>query len=542
MVNALKTYMKAEKDATNGTSQTKKAAKGQKKNNAGGYSFVVDDTNRLTRFLVLGTEGGTYYVGQRDLTKQNVDFIVKMIEKDEAKVLEILTDVSDNARAPKNSYALFVLALVFKHGTDKKAATEALVKVARTGTHLFEFVSYLKGLGGLGRSKQRAISNWYLSKTPDQVAFQAVKYRSRNGFTHADLFKLSHPRGFDKELGNWILGKEFGEVPAVIVAYERASKAASLKDAKAVIESFPQIPWEAFPTSLHNEAGFWKALFATGNFGATALLRNVTRWAKLGLFNDVQFAGDVAKALADPKAIAEGRLHPVQYLNALFIYTKGAPSREAGYYGYGLNRTKNWTVNAKVAGALEKGYYAAFKNITPSGKRTMISLDLSASMTWGAPAGIVGLDYREAAGAMAQVTVRTEDYVVVNGFTSGRGALTNLDITDTDSIEDVIRKISNKHAGGTDCSAPIVHALEKGLKIDTFIIYTDNDTWAGMIHPHEALKNYRAKTGIDAKLIVVGLSGDKFSIADPSDTGMLDVVGFDSAAPGVMADFSAGRL
>jgi len=542
MANALKTHMKTEADKTVGTAQVKKAAKGQKKNNAGGYSFVASDVSRLTRFLVLGTDGGTYYVNERDLTKKNADFVVKMIEKDEATVVKTLVEVSDEARAPKNSYALFVLALVFRHGTDKKAAADALVKVARTGTHLFEFVSYLKGMGGLGRSKQRAIANWYTSKSVDQVAFQAVKYRSRNGFTHADLFKLSHPVGFDRELGNFILGKEYGEVPEIIAAYDKASKATSLGEAKAVIKSFPRIPWEAFPTSLHNEAGFWKALFKTGNFGATALLRNVTRWAKLELFDDVEFAGDVAKALADPEAIRKGRLHPVQYLNALFIYTKGAPSREAGYYGYGLNRTKNWTVNAKVAGALEKGYYAAFKNITPSGKRTMISLDLSASMTWGAPAGIVGLDYREAAGAMAQVTVRTEDYVVVNGFTSGRGALTHLDITDTDSIETVIRKISNKQAGGTDCSAPIVHALERGLKIDTFIIYTDNDTWAGRIHPHEALKNYRAKTGIDAKLIVVGLSGDRFTIADPSDTGMLDVVGFDSAAPSVMADFSAGRL
>jgi 60 kDa SS-A/Ro ribonucleoprotein len=31
-----------------------------------------------------------------------------------------------------------------------------------------------------------------------------------------------------------------------------------------------------------------------------------------------------------------------------------------------------------------------------------------------------------------------------------------------------------------------------------------------------------------------------FSIADPSDPGMLDVVGFDAAAPQVMADFARG--
>jgi 60 kDa SS-A/Ro ribonucleoprotein len=535
---ALKSYMKTEQDKTLGTAQVKKAAKGQKKNNAGGYTFVVNDVNRLTRFLVLGTEGGTFYVGQRDLTKQNVDFIVKMIKKDEASVLNTVVSVSDEARAPKNSYALFVLALVFKHGADKKAASDALVKVARTGTHLFEFVSYLKGLGGLGRSKQRAIANWYLTKTPEQVAFQAVKYRSRNGFTHADLFKLSHPVGFDKEVGNFILGREYGDVPEIISAYAQAAKATSLKDAKAVIESFPKIPWEAFPTSLHSEAGFWKALFKTGNFGATALLRNVTRWAKLGLFDDVQFAGDVAKALADPKAIAKGRLHPVQYLNALFIYQKGRLADNDGWGG-GHRVANGWKVNAKIAGALEKGYYAAFKNIEPSGKRTMVSVDVSGSMTWGAPAGIVGLNYLEAAAAMAQVTVRTEDYVVVNAFSH---RLVNVDISDADSLDQVITKFRRVSMGSTNVSAPIEYAINNNLEIDTFVVYTDNETYSGRRHPHEALKAYREKTGIPAKLIVVGMAGTKFTVADPNDAGMLDVVGFDSAAPGVMADFSAGRI
>lgn len=32
-----------------------------------------------------------------------------------------------------------------------------------------------------------------------------------------------------------------------------------------------------------------------------------------------------------------------------------------------------------------------------------------------------------------------------------------------------------------------------------------------------------------------------FSIADPNDAGMLDVVGFDTATPEVMAGFARGR-
>ena len=74
------------------------------------------------------------------------------------------------------------------------------------------------------------------------------------------------------------------------------------------------------------------------------------------------------------------------------------------------------------------------------------------------------------------------------------------------------------------------------------MIYTDSDTWAGELHPVQALRQYRERTNIAAKLIVVGMVSNGFSIADPNDAGMLDVVGFDTAAPQLMADFAAGRL
>jgi hypothetical protein len=45
----------------------------------------------------------------------------------------------------------------------------------------------------------------------------------------------------------------------------------------------------------------------------------------------------------------------------------------------------------------------------------------------------------------------------------------------------------------------------------------------------QALRQYREATGIPAKLVVVAMASNGFSIADPNDAGMLDVVGFDAA-------------
>jgi 60 kDa SS-A/Ro ribonucleoprotein len=59
----------------------------------------------------------------------------------------------------------------------------------------------------------------------------------------------------------------------------------------------------------------------------------------------------------------------------------------------------------------------------------------------------------------------------------------------------------------------------------------------GQIHPLQALAQYRERMAIRAKPIVVGITSNDFSIADPDDAGALDVAGFDSAVPSVMADF-----
>ena len=56
-------------------------------------------------------------------------------------------------------------------------------------------------------------------------------------------------------------------------------------------------------------------------------------------------------------------------------------------------------------------------------------------------------------------------------------------------------------------------------------------------YPTQALQVYREKMGKAAKLVVVGMEANEFSIADPNDAGMLDVVGFDANTPSVIADF-----
>jgi 60 kDa SS-A/Ro ribonucleoprotein len=119
-------------------------------NSAGSYSWQLDDWTRLDRFLILGAEGGTYYIAKRELVKQNHAAIVRCIKTDGVRVVNRIVEISDAGRTPKNDPAIFVLALVVTHG-DAQAKAYAfanLGKVCRIGTHLFHFVEYVNAMRG----------------------------------------------------------------------------------------------------------------------------------------------------------------------------------------------------------------------------------------------------------------------------------------------------------------------------------------------------------------------------------------------------------
>ena len=116
-------------------------------NSAGGYVFPVDDFTRMRRFLILGSEGGSYYATERKLTIDNADAVVRCIQSDPKRVLEEIMRASNGA-APRNDTSLFCLALAESKGevATKQRAFEMLPQVARTGSHLLQFVQFVTGI------------------------------------------------------------------------------------------------------------------------------------------------------------------------------------------------------------------------------------------------------------------------------------------------------------------------------------------------------------------------------------------------------------
>lgn len=527
--------------------QTEALDERQVRNNAGGFVYAIDDWARLDRFLILGSDAPTYYQSARALTRENAKVVERCLAADAARTIARTVEISDAGRAPKNDPAILVLALGAAHAEQKvrQLALAALPKVCRTSTHLFQFVKAARDLGrGWGRSMKTAVADWYNTKSVDQVAYQAVKYRSREDYSHKRLLQTAHPAAEGSPervaLYRWMRGLEpEGELPKIVQAHLRAMSADVGKAEMLALIEANRLPWEALPTEANADPDVWAAMLPS--LGLTALVRNLGNMTRIGTIAPLsQAEALVVERLGDKAAIAKSRLHPFAILQAVRVYAAGRSVRGGN----------GWTPSQPVIDALDAAFYHAFTNVVPTGKRHLIGLDVSGSMG-GAFIGS-NLSARDASAALALVTMAVEKEVHVVGFTApghsqrlfgglwggGEVSLTPLAISPRQRLNDAIKVVSDLPFGGTDCALPMLYALEQRLAVDVFTVITDNETWAGAVHPVEALRRYRKKTGIAAKLIVVGMTSAGFSIADPNDGGMLDVVGFDAAAPAVMADFA----
>ncbi|HEX6036526.1 TROVE domain-containing protein [Longimicrobium sp.] len=521
---------------------------GQVPNSAGGYAWTVTPWDRLDRFLVLGSEGGTYYIGQRKLTVENAQSVAECIALDGPRVVARAAEISESGRAPENDPALFVLAMAAGLGDDatRAAAFEALPRVARTGTHLFHFLQFVGGFRGWGRGVRRAVAGWYTSREPRELAYQLLKYPSRDGWSHRDALRLAHPRPrsdeqralFARAVARSRDVEVAGEHPALglVRAADALHREADVTPERAAetIRAH-RLTREMVPTPLLAHPVVWEALL--DDMPLTALVRNLATLTRVGLVAPGSAAAEtVAGRLADANALRRARVHPVQVLSALRTYASGRGVRGQG----------TWSPVARVVDALDAAFYASFGAVEPTGTRMMLALDVSGSMS-ARVLGLEGLGCRDASAAMALVTAVTEPAHRFVAFTAGEhpsmwaglgSGLTELALSPRQRLDDVVRTIEALPMGGTDCALPMLEAARHRWPVDVFVVYTDNETWAGAVHPAQALRRYRERMGIAAKLVVVAMASNGFTIADPEDAGMLDVVGFDAAAPRLIADFA----
>ena len=326
--------------------------------------------------------------------------------------------------------------------------------------------------------------------------------------------------------------------------------------------------------------------------------------------NPQHYTEYIFRRLTNTHDIKYSRIHPYNILVAMLTYKKGC----------GDKGSLNWIPNIHIMDALDHAFKLAFQNITPTGKRIKIALDVSGSMSSAFCTGSPIVNCAVGSVAMMMMTLwvenqhrwnpqhnqpavrgrppTVEDYkktkqylgismnpaeapksatgyysytpppqhhylpelypapatppqVTICAFSNTIIDLTNaivgyMDATidpttglPTMTIADAL-KLVDMPFSSTDCALPMVQALQNREKVDAFVIYTDSETYMGQIHPQAALEEYRRTTGIDAKLIVVGMTSNCLTIADPKDLNTLNLAGFDTATPRIISDFTGG--
>ena len=517
-------------------------------NNEGGYIFALSDMDRVKRFLILGSEGGSFYVKEQNLTIENAKALVRAIKEDGLKVVELITEVSDKGLASKNTPAIFALSLCMSEAyaslpTRNKAA-QVLPKICRIGTHIFQFAEAIKATRGWGRLVRNAIASWYTTKDIGLLQYQLAKYQSRTtveglkntNWSHRDLLRKSHPTPKNPEMSRlfkWVTSGQLSDEDIdslpFINAVEQTKRCTTVKEIVKLIEKY-RLPREFIPTKFLKNRKVLLAMLP--HMPMTALVRNLGNLSANGVLVDGAWdeINLVTKKLTNQELIRKSRMHPIQALSALMTYSQG----------HGFRGNNKWHPVGTIKECLDDLFELSFYNVESTGKRTMLALDVSSSMGWeNSTIPSIGITAREASAAMSMINFRKEQNSFIFAFSH---LFKPISVSRKDSIRQVISKVSRLDFGRTDCSLPMIYAMENRIKIDTFVIYTDNETYAGVSHPFQALKEYRELLGINSRLVVVGMTSNGFSIADPKDPGMLDVVGFNTSTPSIISQFSKGEI
>ena len=556
-------------------------------NNAGGYTFTISDTDYILRCLILGTTNNTYYNDARQLSQVCITFLNKLINDGKGSLLvDTIAKVYESGRAPKQDLTLMALALASSCSdlvTRKKAYK--IVSKLRTLSHVYTWKDYHKTASkskGMGKLSKTALCYLFKNMTPMQLSYQVTKYPHRKNsnevWSFVDLIRCIHLKS-DKlnletqyVLKHTIRGKDeaskFVEnnleikdspIVAYMCAVIRVKELTDTEDNRVELIKTTyefNLAREVLPTWAFNYADVWKALLLNREqtkvtMPMTALIRNLGVMSNKGVFEDALTVSLVTEHLKNENIIKKARLHPVSILIALMTYKTG----------HGEKGKLTWYPNAKIIEALDNAFYKSFKYVEPTGKRIMHGIDCSGSMTSPIPC-LQQLTAHQASSVLALTMCKIESqaYQEFVGFSGLRNkscysaiqginsALIQLCIRADMSIDEVCKVTQLSDFGTTDCSLPIEIAIEKfkssngkNSLYDVFMIYTDNETYAGKRHPSDALREYRKLTGIPAKMVVIACTPTSSSIADPTDGGMLDVIGFDTNAPEIIMNFIRGN-
>jgi 60 kDa SS-A/Ro ribonucleoprotein len=537
------------------------------------YKLKNLELTRLTRFLILGTETGSFYQSSKELTRENSTVAQKLLDNPEtgpAAVAEIVR-VSHEGLAEKQDATLFCLALATRSSNlaTRQAAYQAIVPVCRTLSQLCTFLNFRFALGGVDGGKlvgkkiknardkdgkpiderygnhassdglRRALRRWLNAQIDENLAYQIIKYPQREGITFRDILRLAKPvadspiRG---ELYGYAVKGELHDLSANPEIWRRLDAVRKVgidgvrPDQVAEMIREYDLPREVVRTEMLNDPVVWEALLQ--NMPVMAMVRNLGKMTSIGLFKDSQNKKLVVDRLHDEQRITKSRIHPLALFAAQNTYQSG----------HGLKGNLSWNADSKIVDALGDAFDLSFKNVTPSGKRILLAIDTSGSMRGYANSSSMSSASALSA-VMALVILRSEDNVDVIGVDTS--IQRNLGLSGKMRPIDAANQIAKYGGGGTYLELPFDYARQNG-PYDAIMLFTDSEN--GGMGLRKAQEQF-VSGGEHRRIILAQMVANSYgwTKADNQDWNTvgrksLEIVGFDPSIGKLTSDFLAERF
>jgi len=158
---------------------------------------VLDDLSCLKRSIVIKSEMDDEIIRVlKDL----------LVARRGLEVISTLVKLAKSGNVAKMKVLIGAVAFCTTHETGlatedmkvRQAVNSQLHDLCEITTTLFQLLQFesqfnvTKQKVRFGRSRRRAVKNWYLSKSPKDLAMTVTKYKRRCHWSHADVLRLAH--------------------------------------------------------------------------------------------------------------------------------------------------------------------------------------------------------------------------------------------------------------------------------------------------------------------------------------------------------------
>lgn len=507
-----------------------------KKNFAGGIVFKASPFVALNRWLLTGSMSNAFYQSKEEMTGDNIKLLKDCIAQHPSKVAELIFYASNKGISNHTP----ILALVYLSMGDfvaKKEFRKLFSHIIRNASHLYEFMSYVKALRGMGKTIHKAIRNWLEDKEAKELEYQFLKYQNRYNWTGRDVLRMIKPKSQDelKQLVyRWVVGKytlinDYASSLERINAYENLKKVDYPESEIAVMIGAYNLTHEMIPANVKRTPKIWDALYQKMPLHAT--IRNLGNLTEKGIMSIENV--DVLEKRLSIENLKRGRVHPLVLASAYKIYSMGGT----------LGRSKlMWRPISRINDIFEDAIENAFECLEPTGKQFYLALDVSASMRWASHMiNNLWLLPGEVAAIMALATIKAEKNYFIGCFSNQFKPLP--DIRKGMSFHDMNGVMRAQPFGGTNAGSAYQYAIDNKIYADVFVMYTDGESWLGG-QPSQLLAKYRDKINPNAKAIYITLCayGDHITLVDPKDDKSYDLAGFSSESIKLIQMISDGNV